>query len=121
MQDVICPIHKCFLLFNIFSLSKANQSAILINSLPMESDTSSSLRSPSHPRSNNGTPPPTDAFLITRKDSEILSEFLDEFQDGDGEICTKIIANAMAAVFLARPDGDPFNKSKASKVRFVIF
>ncbi|KAN0136039.1 hypothetical protein V8E53_006200 [Lactarius tabidus] len=56
-----------------------------------------------------------DAFLITRKDSEILSEFLDEFQDGDGEIRTKIIANAMAAVFLARPDGDPFNKSEASK------
>ncbi|KAN0141874.1 hypothetical protein V8E53_000336 [Lactarius tabidus] len=56
-----------------------------------------------------------DAFLITRKDSEILSEFLDKFQDGDGEIHTKIIANAMAAVFLARPDGDPFNKSKASK------
>ncbi|KAN0141510.1 hypothetical protein V8E53_000755 [Lactarius tabidus] len=56
-------------------------------------------------------------FQITRKDSEILSEFLDKFQDGDGEICNKIIANAMAAVFLARPDGDPFNKSKASKVR----
>ncbi|KAN0138127.1 hypothetical protein V8E53_004016 [Lactarius tabidus] len=70
------------------------------------------------PSCGNTTPPLTDAFLITRKDSEILSEFLDEFQDGDGEIRNKIITNVMAAVFLARPDGDPFNKSEASmKIR----
>jgi hypothetical protein len=64
----------------------------------MESDNSSSVRSPSSPGSDHDDPPLASVFTITREDAQILSEYLDEFQEGDIDHRTTILANAMAAL-----------------------
>jgi hypothetical protein len=83
----------------------------------MESDTNSSSPSPSPPIPEHVDPLPTGLFTITREDSKILSEYLKEFEEGDGDMRTKIVANAMAALVMHRPAGEPFDKGEASKVR----
>jgi hypothetical protein len=83
----------------------------------MESDAASSVSSHSPTISDINEPPPSEVFVITKKDAEILSEYVDEFQDGNAEIRSKIIANAMAAMVMLRPPGEPFEKGEVSKVR----
>ena len=60
-------------------------------------------------QSDNGSPspsrelelsPPTvpamvEAFAITQKDARILEEYLEEFQEGDVDLRSRIIANVM--------------------------
>ena len=55
-------------------------------------------------------------FAITPKDTEILQQYLEEFQEADSSLRTKIIEKAMAELYLLRPDNTPFDKKEASKV-----
>ena len=82
----------------------------------MRSDTSSSADSHPHLPSDHVASPAPQGFLFTRKDAELLSEYLDDFQDGNAEVQAKIIENAMADLAVDRPDEEPFNKAEVSKV-----
>ena len=62
----------------------------------MRSDTSSSADSHPHLPLDHVASPVLQGFLFTRKDAELLLEYLDDFQDGDAEVQAKIIENAMA-------------------------
>ncbi|KAN0135027.1 hypothetical protein V8E53_007145 [Lactarius tabidus] len=64
----------------------------------MESDMTSSSPLPSPDIPDNYDPPPTGVFTITREDSKTLLEYIEEFQDGDSDMRSKIVANAMAAL-----------------------
>jgi hypothetical protein len=86
----------------------------------MESDTTLSSPLPSPDIPDNYDPPPTGVFTITREDSETLLEYIEEFQDSDSDMQSKIVANAMAALVMLRPSREPFNKGEASKVRPVF-
>ena len=55
-------------------------------------------------------------FAITPKDTEILQQYLEEFQEADSSLRTKIIEKAMAELYLLRPDNTPFDKKEARKV-----
>ncbi len=83
----------------------------------MESDSTSSTQTSSAPVSDHSDPPLPGGFSITREDAQILSEYVDEFQEGDANHRANIIANAMAALIVLRPDAEPFNKGEASKVK----
>ena len=93
-----------------------NLSLILINCRAMRSDTSSSADSHPHLLSDHVASPVPQGFLFTRKDVELLSEYLDDFQDSDAEVWAKIIENAMADLAVDQPDEEPFNKAEVSKV-----
>ena len=55
-------------------------------------------------------------FTITTEDSEILLEHLDEFQDADTDLRTKIINTAMGRLYVNRPDDASFDKGEARTV-----
>ncbi|KAN0141412.1 hypothetical protein V8E53_000657 [Lactarius tabidus] len=81
----------------------------------MESDMTLSSPLPSPDIPDNYDPPPTGMFMITREDSETLLEYVEEFQDSDSDMRSKIVATAMAALVMLRPSREPFNKGEASK------
>ncbi|KAN0141562.1 hypothetical protein V8E53_000024 [Lactarius tabidus] len=84
----------------------------------MESDSATSESSPSHPSIEHEYSHPGDIFSLTREDKELLSEYLEEFGEGDVEMRSTIIENSMAELVMLRPAGTPFNKEQASgKVR----
>jgi hypothetical protein len=83
----------------------------------MESDSITSESSPTRPSSPHHDNPPANIFTLTREGTALLSEYIEEYQEGDGEMRTTIVANAMAELVLLRPPGSPFNKDEASKVR----
>ena len=72
--------------------------------------------SPSRPNSGQDDLPPVDVFTLTREDKALLSEYIEEFQEGDVDMRCTIVANAMAELVMLRPAGAPFNKDEASKV-----
>jgi hypothetical protein len=87
----------------------------------MQSDQGSQLSS-----QNSGifaplsAPPVDENFTLTKDDTRILEEYIDQFQDGDAEARTRIVANAMAELAVLRPDGVLFDKVLASRVRSCI-
>ncbi|KAN0125338.1 hypothetical protein V8E53_015595, partial [Lactarius tabidus] len=84
----------------------------------MESDSATSESSPSHPSIEHEYSHPGDIFSLTREDKELISEYLEEFGEGDVEMRSTIIENSMAELVMLRPAGTPFNKEQASgKVR----
>jgi hypothetical protein len=66
------------------------------------------------------TPPVAEGFTLTGEDTQILQEYLDQFQNGNIEDRTRIVANAMAELAVLRPDGVLFDKVLASKVGSYI-
>jgi hypothetical protein len=87
----------------------------------MESDVSTSQQSSSHQSTDQDNPTIANIFTLTKEDVEALSEYVDEFQEGDTDRRSTIIANAMADLVTLRPAGEPFNKLDASKVRLVHY
>ncbi len=61
-----------------------------------------------------------EAFAITREDARILEEYVEEFQEGDADLRSRIIANVMAELCGLRSDTVPFDKVEASKVPFLV-
>jgi hypothetical protein len=61
-------------------------------------------------------PPTVETFSITQEDATILAEHLEEFENGDADVRTTIVANVMAELWLLRPETLPFDKIEASKV-----
>ena len=55
-------------------------------------------------------------FSITPRDTDILQEYLQEFQVADTSLRTRIIEKAMAQLYLLRPASAPFDKKVATKV-----
>jgi hypothetical protein len=55
-------------------------------------------------------------FTITPQDTVILQQYLDEFQEADTNLRSKIIEKAMAELYQLRPVNTPFDKKEASKV-----
>jgi hypothetical protein len=55
-------------------------------------------------------------FAITPKDTDILQQYLEEFQEADSSLRTKIIEKAMGELYQLRPVSTPFDKKEASKV-----
>jgi hypothetical protein len=55
-------------------------------------------------------------FAITPQDSTILQEYLEEFQEADTALRTRIIEKVTAELYLRRPSSMPFDKKEASKV-----
>jgi hypothetical protein len=86
----------------------------------MESDSITSESLPSHPSSPHVDHPPASVFTLTREDTALLSEYIEEFQEGDADMRSTIVANAMAELVLLRPPGSPFNKDEASKVGVTL-
>ena len=62
----------------------------------MESDTASSVQLSSDQSTDHDNPPLVDVFTLTDQDIVALTEYLDEFQEGDIDRQSVIIANAMA-------------------------
>lgn len=60
--------------------------------------------------------PIVEGFSISREDALRLEEYVEEFQSGDTDVRTKIVAAAMAELCALRPASAPFNKAEASKV-----
>ena len=83
----------------------------------MESDASSSVQSSSHQSTDRDNPPLEEIFDVTKKDGEILAEYLDEPQEGDPDRRNIIVENAMADLVALRPVGALFDKLDASVVR----
>src|ERR1700733_6771373 len=79
--------------------------------LSSDSDSRESVLSQSHEDRNVHS-----GFAITPKDTEILQKYLEEFQEADSSLRTKIIQKAMAELYLLRPENTPFDKKEASKV-----
>jgi hypothetical protein len=57
-----------------------------------------------------------EAFYITREDAKILEEYIEQFEEGDNDLRTTIVANAMAELSGLHPETEPFDKIEASKV-----
>ena len=79
----------------------------------------SSLDSPSGESELSQSPndQPTNAgFMITPDDIGILQEYLEEFQEADTSLWTRIIEKAMAELYQLRPSNASFDKKEASKV-----
>ena len=84
-----------------------------------------------YPSDNSGgdsAPSPTDnaqtvhlGFTMTQQDTNILKEYLDDFQQADTGDRANIIQKAMAEIYQLRPPNSPFDKKKASKVLSVPF
>jgi hypothetical protein len=83
----------------------------------MESDSATSESSPSHPSIEHEYSHPGDIFSLTGEDKELLSEYLEEFGEGNVEMQSTIIENSMVELVMLRPAGTPFNKEQASGVR----
>jgi hypothetical protein len=58
-------------------------------------------------------------FVITPQDSNVLMEHLDEFQDADTDLRTKIVDTVMGKLYVLRPDNTPFDKGEARKVCLI--
>ena len=67
--------------------------------------------------------PIVEAFTLTKEDIDVLREYVDEFQEGNADCRTSIIANAMADIAIIRPLGETINKLDASRVRldFIFY
>jgi len=90
----------------------------------MESDTASSVQLSSDQSTDHDNPPLVDVFTLTDQDIVALTEYLDEFQEGDIDRRSVIIANAMADLATLRHLEEPFDKLNASIVRsapFIIY
>ena len=59
-------------------------------------------------------------FSISSEDAEILEEYIEEFQDADSELRTRIVANAMTQLAMLRPEDEPFDKVIANKVSLYL-
>jgi hypothetical protein len=59
---------------------------------------------------------PTNAFTITREGVQILQTYLDDFEDGNADFRTTLVARAMADLAALHPRDVPFNKLDASMV-----
>jgi hypothetical protein len=55
-------------------------------------------------------------FTITPQDIDILQQYLEEFQEADTSLRTKIIEKVMAELYQLRPTNTHFDKKEASKV-----
>jgi hypothetical protein len=55
-------------------------------------------------------------FAITPQDSEVLMEYLDEFQGSNTALRTKIIETAMGRLYMLRPVNALFDKVEAREV-----
>lgn len=55
-------------------------------------------------------------FTITPKDVDVLQQYLDEFQEADTTLRTRIIEKAMGELYQLRPVSMHFDKKEASKV-----
>ena len=58
-------------------------------------------------------------FIITTDDIGILQEYLEEFQEADTSLRTRIIEKAMAELYQLRPSNASFVKKEAIKVCFI--
>ena len=58
-------------------------------------------------------------FIITPDDIGILQEYLEEFQEADTSLRTRIIEKAMAELYRLRPSNVSFDKKEASKVSSI--
>jgi hypothetical protein len=81
------------------------------NEYHSDSPTGDSEISPTHDEQAMNT-----SFAITPKDAEILQRHLEEFQEADTSLRSKIIEKAMADLYRLRPANTPFDKKEASKV-----
>jgi hypothetical protein len=55
-------------------------------------------------------------FAITPQDVDVLQQYLEEFQEADTTLWTRIIEKAMAELYQLRPASTHFDKKEASKV-----
>ena len=65
-------------------------------------------------------PPQVGHFSISSEDAEILEEYIEEFQDTDSELWTRIVANAMTQLAMLWPEDEPFDKAIANKVSLYL-
>ena len=67
--------------------------------------------------------PVVEAFTLTKEDIDVLWEYVNEFQEGNADCRTSIIANAMADIAIICPLRETINKLDASRVRldFIFY
>jgi hypothetical protein len=65
-------------------------------------------------------PSTVDAFIITQNDARALEKYVEEFQDGNADVRSRVVAAAMADLYMLRPETSPFNKAEANKVRLHL-
>ena len=83
----------------------------------MQNESSSDSPSGESELSQSPNDQPTNAgFMITPDDIGILQEYLEEFQEADTSLWTRIIEKAMAELYQLRPSNASFDKKEASKV-----
>jgi hypothetical protein len=85
----------------------------------MQSDYGSQSPSQESDSYPSPVPPLVEVFTISREDTKILEEYLEDFQEGDSDLRNTIVANAMAELSGLRPETEPFNKIEASKVSMI--
>jgi hypothetical protein len=106
-------LHNIFVLYNLlFHLSTISTNIHRI----MQSDDGSQSPSQESGVSPSPVPPMVEAFYITREDAKILEEYIEQFEEGDNDLRTTIVANAMAELSGLCPETEPFDKIEASKV-----
>jgi hypothetical protein len=86
----------------------------------MESDSTNSEISPSLQNNSQDNSPLADVFVLTREDTGLLLEYVNKFEQGDLDMRSTIIANAMAELVMLQPAGALFDKDEATKVRSAL-
>ena len=83
----------------------------------MQNESSSDSQSGESELSQSPNDQPTNpGFIITPDDIGILQGYLEEFQEADTSLRTRLIEKAMAELYQLRPSNASFDKKEASKV-----
>ena len=61
-----------------------------------------------------------ESFTLIEEDIGVLKEYVNEFEEGNDNFCTLIIANAMADIAIIGPFGETIDKLDPSRVRFTF-
>ena len=64
--------------------------------------------------------PPATAFKITAQDTNILDMYIDEFEQADTQMRSKILEKVMGALYRLRPGNSMFDKKEAKQACIVI-
>ena len=89
----------------------------------MESDFGTSEGHSSPHNSAHSLPlvvPVVETFILTKDDIDVLKEYVNEFQEGNANHRTSIIANAMVDIAVICPLGEAINKLDASRVKYTF-
>lgn len=101
----------CLSLYTYSIVLPSHISCIMQTGSPSDSHSGGSDVSSAHDEHASG-------FTITSRDSDILQNYLDEFQEANTNLRTIVIERAMAQLYELRPVSAPFDKKDAKKVCF---